>query len=52
LSTRDIADAVELAEHQRDTWVILKRLPFVPSFILGAFIILAICADVIAPHNP
>jgi peptide/nickel transport system permease protein len=30
----------------------LTRLPFVSSFILLAFIVLAIGADVIAPHNP
>jgi peptide/nickel transport system permease protein len=52
LPTLEIADTVEPAETKRDTWTILKRLPFVPSFILFAFIVLAIFADVIAPHNP
>jgi peptide/nickel transport system permease protein len=52
LPTLEIADTVEPAETKRDTWAILKRVPFVPSFILFAFIVLAIFADVIAPHNP
>jgi peptide/nickel transport system permease protein len=52
LPTLGIADTAEPAETKRDTWAILKRLPFVPSFILFAFIVLAIFADVIAPHNP
>jgi peptide/nickel transport system permease protein len=50
--TLDIADTADLAETRRDTWTILKRLPFVSSFILFAFIVLAIFADFIAPHNP
>jgi peptide/nickel transport system permease protein len=48
----DMADAVELAEPRRDTWAILKRLPLGSTFILLGFIVLAIFADVIAPHNP
>jgi peptide/nickel transport system permease protein len=52
LPTLEIADTTAPAETKRDTWTILKRLPFVPSFILFAFIVLAIFADVIAPHNP
>jgi peptide/nickel transport system permease protein len=47
-----MADAVEPAETRRDTWMIVKRLPFVSSFILFAFVVLAIFADAIAPHNP
>jgi peptide/nickel transport system permease protein len=47
-----MADTAELAGTRRDTWVILKRLPFVSGFILFAFVVLAIFADVIAPHNP
>jgi peptide/nickel transport system permease protein len=47
-----MADTVELAETRQDTWAILKRLPFVSSFILFAFIVLALFADLIAPHNP
>jgi peptide/nickel transport system permease protein len=50
--TLDIADTVELAEARRGTWTLLKRLPYVSSFILFAFIVLAVFADVIAPHNP
>jgi peptide/nickel transport system permease protein len=47
-----MADAVALAETRQKAPMILTRLPFVSSFILLTFIVLAICADVIAPHNP
>lgn len=47
-----MADAVELAETRQSARTILTRLPFVSSFILLAFIVLAIFADIIAPHNP
>jgi peptide/nickel transport system permease protein len=47
-----MADAVALAETRQHARMILTRLPFVSSFILLAFIVLAIGADVIAPHNP
>jgi peptide/nickel transport system permease protein len=50
--TLDMADTVDLPETRQDTWTILKRLPFVSSFILFAFIVLALFADLIAPHNP
>ena len=52
LPTPDRVDTVESDETRQGAWAILTRLPFVPSFILLAFIILAIFADVIAPHNP
>jgi peptide/nickel transport system permease protein len=47
-----MADSAELAPSRRDVWTILKRLPWVSSFILAAFILVAIFADLIAPHNP
>jgi peptide/nickel transport system permease protein len=52
LPTLDVADAVALAETRRKARMILTRLPFVSSFILLAFIVLAVGADVIAPHHP
>jgi peptide/nickel transport system permease protein len=52
LLTPDVADTVEPAETRQGAWTVLTRLPFVPSFILLAFVILAIFADAIAPHNP
>jgi peptide/nickel transport system permease protein len=50
--TPDIAAPSARAERQARFWGTFKRLPYVPLFILGTFILLAIFADVIAPHNP
>jgi peptide/nickel transport system permease protein len=50
--TLDIAGSAELTPARRDVWTILKRLPWVSSCILVAFIGVAIFADLIAPHNP
>jgi peptide/nickel transport system permease protein len=47
-----MADVVEPVEPRRNPWAILTRLPFVSTFILLAFIGLALFADLIAPHNP
>ena len=47
-----MTDHAEPPEVRRRPWVALRRLPFVSTFILLAFIGLALSADVIAPHNP
>lgn len=47
-----MAEPAEPVETRRNLWAILSRLPFISTFILLAFIGLALFADVIAPHNP
>src|SRR6266511_2518114 len=47
-----MAEAGELAGTRPGVWTTLKRLPIIPSFILLTFIVLALGADVIAPHHP
>jgi peptide/nickel transport system permease protein len=48
----DLPEAVALDETRQSVWTTLKRLPIISSFILLAFIVLALGADVIAPHHP
>jgi peptide/nickel transport system permease protein len=47
-----MAETVALDETRQSVWTTLKRLPIISSFILLAFLVLAIGADVIAPHHP
>jgi peptide/nickel transport system permease protein len=52
MPTVDMADSADLAPAKAQTWGLLKRLPVVSAFILVAFAVLAVFADVITWHNP
>lgn len=52
MPTLDLANSAELTPARQDVWSILKRLPWVSSCILITFMLVAIFADLIAPHNP
>jgi peptide/nickel transport system permease protein len=52
MPTVDLADDAKLAPATRRTWARLGRLPIASAFILVAFVMVALLADVITWHQP